>query len=199
MKKLILVFSLLVAPLTYSADFGFTDDAEIPSWAEESISELMDQGVISGNDDGSFRPNQPLNRAEVAKIIVLGSGVDFNTTGGPHFPDVQPGDWYYDYVETMYHYGWINGYPDGTFKPGNTINRAEIAKMMINAFEINENISGAPHFKDVNEGDWFFGYVETARNKELLNNLLTDTFFQPNKPVSRVETVDMIYKAQGNL
>ena len=52
-------------------DLGFTDDAQIPTWATEAIEELMDQGVLTGNDDGSFAPNRQLNRAEVSKIIVL--------------------------------------------------------------------------------------------------------------------------------
>jgi len=108
-------------------DLGFTDDAQIPTWATEAIEELMDQGVLSGNDDGSFAPNRQLNRAEVSKIIVLATGVDIDTTGGPHFPDVDQSAWFYDYIETMYNEGWINGYPDGMFRPGVGINRAEIA------------------------------------------------------------------------
>ncbi len=80
--------SVALTGLTQAANLGFTDDAQIPSWADEAIEELMDQGVLSGNDDGSFAPNRKLNRAEVYKIIVLSTGVDTDTTGGPHFPDL---------------------------------------------------------------------------------------------------------------
>ena len=177
------------------ANLGFTDDAEIPSWAEEAIEELMDQGVISGNDDGSFAPNRQLNRAEVSKIIVLGTGVDFDTTGGPHFPDVSEGDWFYDYIETMYNYGWVNGYPDGEFRPGVGIGRAELAKMVVNAFEIDQDLSGAPHFDDVNESDWFYGYVETAYNNGLMRGY-GDGTFGPGNAVTRAETSKIVYDSQ---
>ncbi len=184
----------IFAPIA-SAALPFTDAAEIPSWAEEAISELMDQGVVSGNDDGSFAPNRQLNRAEVSKIIVLASGVDFDTTGGPHFPDVPADAWYYDYVETMYNYGWINGYPDGLFRPGVGINRVEIAKMVVNAFEIDQDLAGAPHFDDVSDSDWFYGYVETAYNNGLMRGY-GDGTFGPANAVTRAETAHITYNSQ---
>jgi len=184
-----------VAPVSAAARLGFTDDVEIPSWAEEAIEELMDQGVISGNDDGSFAPNRQLNRAEVSKVIVLSTGIDFDTTGGPHFPDVQPSAWYYDYIETMYNYGWVNGYPDGLFRPGVGINRSEIAKMVVNAFELEEDLSGAPHFDDVDSGDWFYSYVETAYNYNLMRGF-GDGTFGPANPVTRAETTKIVYDGQ---
>jgi hypothetical protein len=188
------MLSVFVAPAA-SAALPFTDASTIPSWAEEAIEELMDQGVLSGNDDGSFAPNRQLNRAEVSKIIVLASGIDFDTVGGPHFPDVEEDAWYYDYIETMYNYGWVNGYPDGMFRPGIGINRAEIAKMVINAFEIDQDLSGAPHFDDVNEGDWYYGYVETAYNNGLMRGY-GDGTFGPANAVTRAETANIVYNGQ---
>jgi hypothetical protein len=184
----------VLAPVA-GAMLPYTDAAEIPSWAEEAIEELMDQGVLSGNDDGSFAPNRQLNRAEVSKIIVLASGVDFDTTGGPHFPDVAADAWYYDYVETMYNYGWINGYPDGLFRPGVGINRVEVAKMVVNAFEIDQDLAGAPHFGDVTDSDWFYGYVETAYNNGLMRGY-GDGTFGPSNAVTRAETAHITYNSQ---
>lgn len=185
--------TLFVSPAQAALDF--TDGNEIPSWAEEAIEELMDQGVISGNDDGSFAPNRQLNRAEVSKIIVLSTGIDLDTTGGPHFPDVDEGAWYYDYIETMYNQGWINGYPDGEFRPGVGINRAEIAKMVVNAFEIDQDLAGSPHFDDVSDSDWFYGYVETAYNNGLMRGY-GDGTFGPANAVTRAETSKIVYDSQ---
>ncbi len=189
-----MVATFFAAPIASAASSveDFTDAAEIPTWADEAIEELMDMGVISGNDDGSFAPNRQLNRAEVSKVIVLATGVDFDTTGGPHFPDVTDGAWFYDYVETMYNYGWINGYPDGQFRPGVGINRAELAKMVINAFEIDQDLSGAPHFDDVDSADWFYGYVETAYNYGLMRGY-GDGSFGPGDAVTRAQTVKIVY------
>ncbi|MCF7917412.1 S-layer homology domain-containing protein [Candidatus Gracilibacteria bacterium] len=185
---------MFIAPVAQAA-LPFTDASEIPTWATEAIQELLDQGVLSGNDDGSFAPNRQLNRAEVSKVIVLASGIDFDTTGGPHFPDVAEDAWYYDYIETMYNYGWVNGYPDGLFRPGVGINRAEIAKMVVNAFEIDQDLSGAPHFDDVSEGDWYYGYVETAYNNGLMKGY-GDGTFGPANAVTRAETAHVVYNSQ---
>ncbi len=191
----VVLSSVALFGVAHAANLGFTDDAEIPSWAEEAIEELMDQGVVGGNDDGSFAPNRQLNRAEVSKVIVLATGVDMDTTGGPHFPDVAEDAWYYDFIETMYNQGWINGYPDGMFRPGVGINRAEIAKMVVNGFLLDQDLSGAPHFDDVNAGDWFYGYVETIYNNGCMRGY-GDGTFGPGNAVTRAETVKIVYDCQ---
>jgi len=195
LKKGLASLAISAIAVVSSASATFTDQAEIPSWADEAIEELIDQGVISGNDDGSFAPNRQLNRAEVSKIIVLATGIDIDTTGGPHFPDVSEDAWYYDYIETMYNQGWINGYPDGKFRPGVGINRAEIAKMVVNAFEIEQDLSGAGHFDDVAESDWFYGYVETVYNSGLMRGY-GDGSFGPSNAVTRAETAKIVYDSQ---
>ena len=182
--------SLAIMPA--ASAMTFTDSSEIPSWATEAIDELSAMGVLGGNDDGSFAPARQLNRAEVAKIIVMASGVDMDTYGGPNFPDVSEDAWYYDYIETMYNYGWVNGYPDGKFRPGNGINRAEIAKMVVNALELEMDTTGAPHFDDVMASDWFFDYVETAYNYDLMRGYADGTF-GPTKAVTRAETAKIVY------
>ncbi len=182
----------MVAPAATFASLDFTDAADIPTWATEAIEELVALDILGGNDDGTFAPARQLNRAEVAKIITLASGVDFDTTGGAHFPDVAEDAWYYDYVETMYNYGWIDGYPDGDFRPGNGINRAEIAKMVVNALELDLDITGAPHFDDVSSSDWFFDYVETAYNYDLMRGYADGTFGGA-KSVNRAETAKIVY------
>lgn len=184
--------AFMVAPAVTFASLDFTDSRDIPTWATEAIEELVALGVFSGNDDGSFAPARQLNRAEVAKIIVLASGVDTDTAGGAHFPDVNEDAWFYDYIETMYNYGWIDGYPDGNFRPGNGINRAELAKMVVNALELDLDITGAPHFDDVSSNDWFFDYVETAYNYDLMRGYADGTF-GPAKAVNRAETAKIVY------
>jgi hypothetical protein len=184
--------AFMVAPAVTFASLDFTDASQIPTWATEAIEELVALDVLGGNDDGSFAPARQLNRAEVAKIIVLASGVDFDTAGGAHFPDVDEDAWFYDYIETMYNYGWIDGYPDGFFRPGNGINRAELAKMVVNALELDLDITGAPHFDDVSSNDWFFDYVETAYNYDLMRGYADGTF-GPAKPVNRAETAKIVY------
>ena len=189
-----LLASLVVVPSTQAA-LNFTDAAEIPSWATEAIEELVDQGVISGNDDGSFAPNRQLNRAEVAKIVALATGVEVVSPVSQTFPDVPRGAWFYDYIETMYANGWIDGYPDGYFRPEVGINRAEVAKMSVQAFGIDQVTPRTPSFSDVRSTDWFYSYVETAVDNGLMLGY-GDGTFGPSNPVTRAETAVISYNSQ---
>jgi aldose sugar dehydrogenase len=89
--------------------------------------------IISGYADGTFRWGNDVTRGQLCKIVVLARGWATNTTGGPHFSDVLPDHAFYDFVETAYNYGIISGYADGTFRPGNSATRGQIAKIVYGA------------------------------------------------------------------
>ncbi len=178
---------------TADAMLGFTDDAEIPSWAVEAIEELMDQGIVSGNDDGSFAPARALNRAEVSKIITLAADLAIVTPATPTYPDVAPGAWYFDFVESMTTAGHVSGYPDGDFRPEVTINRAELAKMVVNAFGLPTDTSGA-EMSDVMSDQWYYGFVKSAVNAGVMVKF-PDNTFQPGTAVTRAETIRVVYDA----
>ncbi len=191
----VFAMGLMVTPVNAGNVRVFTDANAIPTWATEAIESLMDQDVINGNGDGSFAPMRYLNRAEVSKIIVGATGIGMNTSRKSAFSDVSESDWFYDAVTTMYNQGWINGYPDKSFGPGNEINRVELAKMVVNAFELEKDLTGAPHFEDVSDDDWFYEYVETAYNHGLMRGFADGTF-GPTNQVTRAETAKIVYDAQ---
>ncbi|KKT76143.1 MAG: S-layer domain protein [Candidatus Peregrinibacteria bacterium GW2011_GWA2_44_7] len=105
------------------------------------IEYLVEIGTLKGYDDGTFRPEGTVNRAELMKIMVAGQGLDpdaglYNNC----FPDIKD-DWYAKYVcfgKTM---GWVGGYPDGSFKPENTVSKVEAAKILINSLGLSSNLS----------------------------------------------------------
>ena len=133
---------------------GYTDpvseqtfeDVAVGSTFYTWIEQLAMHDVISGYDCGGpgepcgvgsrpyFRPNSNATRGQMTKIIVLSSGMPIDTTGGPHFTDVLADHTFYDYVETMYNAGAIEGYPDGTFRPANNVTRAQSTKMVVLVF-----------------------------------------------------------------
>jgi hypothetical protein len=88
------------------------------------------RNIINGYPNGTFLPNNGVTRGQLSKMIVLARNWPINTSGGPHFSDVPPNNTFYPYIETAYHYGIINGYPDGSFGWGNSSTRAQIAKMV---------------------------------------------------------------------
>jgi hypothetical protein len=99
----------------------------------EYIETAFNRGIISGYGDGTFRPDNNVTRAQLCKIIVLAQQWEIDTSGGPHFTDVQPSHLFYGYIETAYHHGIISGYGDGTFRPDNSATRGQICKIVYNA------------------------------------------------------------------
>jgi beta propeller repeat protein len=97
------------------------------------IETAVNHGIISGYADGSFRPGNNVTRGQLCKIIVRAQNWAPDTTGGPHFSDVPPDAVFYDVIETAFHHGIISGYADGTFRPGNSATRGQIAKIVYGA------------------------------------------------------------------
>jgi len=136
---------------------------------QEAIEYLYDAGVISGYPDGTFQPDNTVNRAELLKILVGGKGVTPSLEEySDCFPDVTT-DWYAPYVCYAKSEGWVDGYPDGTFKPESEVNKVEAIKMLVNSqgYSISEEVSEPP-FDDVSTSEWFAPYVEVAKDKGLL-------------------------------
>lgn len=108
-----------------SLDNSFSDVAK-GKWYNRAISTLANAGIIKGDPAGTYRPGDPITRAEMAAIIARFG--DFKE-GGKTFNDIS-GHWAQKYIELAASNGWINGNPDGTFKPNNKITRAETVAMI---------------------------------------------------------------------
>lgn len=108
-----------------SLDNSFSDVAK-GKWYNRAISTLANAGIIKGDPAGTYRPDDPITRAEMAAIIARFG--DFKE-GGKTFNDIS-GHWAQKYIELAASNGWINGNPDGTFKPNNNITRAETVAMI---------------------------------------------------------------------
>lgn len=108
-----------------SLDNSFSDVAK-GKWYNRAISTLAKAGIVKGDPAGTYRPGDPITRAEMAAIIARFG--DFKE-GGKTFNDIS-GHWAQKYIELAASNGWINGNPDGTFKPNNNITRAETVAMI---------------------------------------------------------------------
>lgn len=100
------------------------------------IETAYNHSAIIGYSDGTFRWGNNVTRAQLSKIVVVALGWAPDTTGGPHFLDVQPDNPFYAYVETAYNHSIISGYSDGTFRPGNNATRGQIAKILYSALTL---------------------------------------------------------------
>ncbi len=100
------------------------------------IETAANRGIISGYSDGNFYLQNPVTRAQTAKIVVRAAGWTLTTSGGPHFGDVPPSDTFYAVIETAYAHGMISGYTSSSglqFHPTDHSMRGQITKMLYGA------------------------------------------------------------------
>lgn len=145
------------------------EDVPADAWYAKPVNTLASLGILSGVGDGQFDPDRSITRAEFTVIAMKFA----NTSGGGVniFSDVNEDDWFYSAVVDSTQYGWINGYPDGTFRPEATISRAEVTVIVnhmlgraadrpyVIAHEEELNTFG-----DVNRGHWGYFHVAEATN-----------------------------------
>ncbi len=119
-------------PIDTSGGPHFTDVPD-GSTFYDYIETAYNHTVINGYQDGTFRPDNNITRAQLSKIIVLAQGWPTDTTGGPHFSDVSESNPFYGYIETAFNHGIITGYGDGTFRPDNNATRGQISVIVYRA------------------------------------------------------------------
>ena len=155
-----------------SRDYYFTKvnnytDVARGDWFNNAISTLSNAGIVTGYNDGTFRPNQPITRGEMAKIIANFANL---SKGGKSFTDLR-GHWSKTYVELAAGNGWIAGYPDGSFRPDQKITRAETVTMINRVLErvpakesrlLSRSIMLT--FPDNKPGDWYYIAIQEASN-----------------------------------
>lgn len=178
----------------------FTDvDADF--WAYDAICSMSEKGIISGFEDGSFRPEQSITRAEFAKIIIGNESVSLETVA--EFIDVAKDKWYYDKVMAAASIGIINGVGDEKFLPEENITREEAAVIM-KRYADYKNKTLIPvrmniNFADENEiSDFAVGSIDALYISGVLSG--TDSgFFNPKQPISRAEAAIAIYNLHSVL
>ena len=138
-------------------------------WAQKEIQEAVAAGWVDGYPDGSFQPEKTITRAEFTVIAMRFA--DLDTSGENIFTDVNAGDWFYDQVVGSIRYGWINGYEDGTFRPNNTITRAEVTtivnRMLGRAADkdyVDSHKDQLRQFPDVAQTNWAYYNIVEATN-----------------------------------
>lgn len=188
LKKNFIAFTLLsFFSLSLTQAATFTDQSNIPSWGNAAVEALVEAEIISGNADGSLAPWRSINRAEFLKILTTATEVDLIANSGVNFPDVPSDAWFAPYVHTAVSLGWAKGYPDGYFRPGNLINRAEIAKLLSEAWDLPLSLEAA-------DAQWYDIYVRALVDAELLPQGATFSNFEAGKNPSRIEVFEQLHR-----
>ncbi len=140
-------------------------------WSNKHISTLANGQILQGYPDGLFRPNSFITRGELAAIVTR---FDDLPAAEYNFND-ESGHWAESYIASAAAKGWINGYPDGSFKPDKYITRAELVTLINNVLGRNvkpeDILPEAKKFPDVSESDWFYTDIMIAVNSYLYEAL----------------------------
>ncbi len=148
---------------------------------EGALTVLKNEGVMKGYSDGLFRPEAVINRAEFLKIVLLAHHID---AGGENcFPDVR-NEWFAQWICAAAARGIATGYPDGFFRPEQTVSFVEAAKMIVTA-------SGVPLAES---SPWYKGFTQYLASKKSIPSSITGF----DHLVTRGETAAMVWLLRGN-
>lgn len=189
MQKRVMGLMLLSVVASGSTAMAFSDIQD--HWADMDIDKLSELDILAGYEDGTFKPNELITRAEASKVITLAKQLDMQSKKDLNLQDMDESHWSYDYVLTLASNGYIHGYPDGTFKPDNNITREEFATMIYNALKLESGESR--EFTD----------IENSYAKEAIQKLASigvvsgyeDSSFRPTQNITRVEATSMVSRA----
>ncbi len=113
-------------------------DVKSTDWYVGYLEAALENKLVLGYDDKTFKPNQPINRAEAMKILLEASGLELDTDYVATFPDLDKKSWYLAYINFAAENGIVSGYKDGKFGPGKNLTRGEVAKIASLMLEMTE-------------------------------------------------------------
>ncbi|MCD9024757.1 S-layer homology domain-containing protein [Cohnella silvisoli] len=196
------VVSFLVVACLLFSSFGvaFGASAAVTSdikghWAEAQISAWMDKGLIKGYEDGSFKPNNNITRAEFISMINRSFG--FTEETAITFSDVQAGNWAYPEIAKAVKAGYITGYADGTIGASKPVSRQEVAAIVDRLLGLSkkENAATAAFTDSSSIAIWAKGSVDAVVAKGIMKGFSGGDSFKPGKSTTRAEAVVTLDRA----
>lgn len=195
--SLIITLSLIFTSTPALAAFSDVPDGHP---YKEAISYMQAQSIVEGYEDGTYRPDNTINRAEFTKILMymmrMRIPIDPRGLVGKQacdvssippeklFSDVGSNQWYSIPVCEAKANGAIGGYPDGTFKPGNTINFAEAAKIIVNVYG----------YETGSDPVWYKPFTDALAARSAIPESITNF----DKFITRGEMAEIIFRLEGN-
>lgn len=187
MKKFLVLFFVLAISLTTVAfaENSLTDISNTKY--EEAVNALVSKGIVNGYKDKTFRPNDKITRAEIAKLLVLAGDLDEqlkNSKDNEIFSDVSKSHWAFDFINVAYNNDYIEGNGDGTFSPDNNVTYAEAITMVVRMLGYTTAVEA--------KGEWPDNYIKKAQSLKLLSNVDYD---EKNDEALRGEVANLIWNA----
>jgi hypothetical protein len=202
--------------------------AELPAYYDGSFDDLegveyskailwtLNNGITQGYNESEWKPNQCITRAQIVKMMIeyryediLDNSYNYAKT----FSDVNSDDWFFDYIAIASMNGIVEGYPDGTFKPNNCVNRVEAMKVAMETLiydDLIDNLSTPLSYDDkqiadMSGSEWYSDYARTMFELRLVGtnhtrflddkpSLVKQINFFPAEDMSRKEVAKMMYE-----
>ncbi|MFC1600443.1 S-layer homology domain-containing protein [Patescibacteria group bacterium] len=186
--KLKITFALVVAFLISTTAFAAFSDVSSSHINSEAIDYVESLDIVEGYNDGTYRPDTPINRVEFTKIIIASeySQATIDGCNTSSFSDVGDGAWYMPYVCVAELNEIVDGYPDGTYQPPNNITFAEAAKIITNTL-IEPTTEGA----DI----WYKPYVKKLEDRGAIPTTIEDF----SHKLTRGEMAEIIWRLKENI
>ncbi|MBE9198109.1 MULTISPECIES: DUF1565 domain-containing protein [unclassified Nodularia (in: cyanobacteria)] len=168
-------------------------------WAKAYIEALASQNIIAGFPDGTFKPNDPVTRAQFATIVTKALTPPVKRTG-INFRDVANNFWAYGAIQSAYRSEFLAGYPDGRFQPQQQIPRVQALVSLANGLGFTANNQNALSvYSDAAQiPNYAIGPVAAATTRQLVINYPTARQLNPNRPATRAEIAAFVYQALVN-
>ncbi|NES99766.1 MAG: DUF1565 domain-containing protein [Sphaerospermopsis sp. SIO1G2] len=165
-------------------------------WAKTYIEALASQNIIAGFPDGTFRPNEPVTRAQFAAIITKALKPPVKRSA-IQFRDVRSNFWAYGAIQEAYKSQFVAGYPDGTFKPQQQIPRVQALVALANGLNFSANSNSILSiYADANQiPNYAIAPVAAATVRELVVNYPSVQQLAPNRQATRAEIAAFVYQA----
>ncbi len=191
--KKIAAFTLVIAMLCSMSVFALEfPDVSKDDKNQQAIDVLSSLGIIKGYDDGQFKPEKTVTRAEITSLIVrmLGmSSINTSVVDSP-YTDVPGNHWAVSDIKTANSMGIIKGYGDGTFGPEDEVTYEQAVKMIVAMLGYEPSAMKKGGYTEENgwpNGDWASGYMQEARDLSILKNSeMIQTAPAPRKIIAQV-------------
>jgi len=159
-------------------------------WAQRDITFLYNKKIVTGFEDGTFRPSDRVTRVQLAVMLVRAKGLPLGDAG-KDFKDVPTAFWANKEITAARKAGIIGGYPDGTFGPARQVTRQEIAAMMARAFPLETGDEST--FKDI-DNSWAKADIVKLAGAGIIGGY-EDNTFRPVRTATRAEISAILARA----
>lgn len=194
MRKLIssLLVIFLFMLYTTTAEAARFKDVPTNHFAYEAIHSMSERGIISGYSDGTFKRDEPVTRAQAAKIVALSLNLQ-PSTKRLQFRDVSSTHWAYPYIQALVENGVVS---DGAqFHPNRPLTRGEMAQILTIGYSLQSTSGTSKTFRDISKQSPLYRSV-IAISDAKITLVANGSAFRPNDSVKRAEMAAFVYRAE---